>query len=276
MLRVLAVEILLLLRVWAIWDRRRNVVFFFIALCCGAVIAAIITFWNRALYLPRVVPLPPQSVLPCYRPSPYKYVAVYIIALVVECTSLVFMLGRVAWRGSGIKHGVPILELMRVQSIRYTVIVISTMGFTVFSGYLEKLARPVLFSGIAPSITSLACTRVFLALRGCYLHSGTDDPPSRTYSSYHDPINDRKDYFVGLGRRGDQNLSMDFFVSDPGGTTDQSTSAGAYEITTFGNATVGMELSSIAESSGAPQLHLRHHKLHMEGVPSTVTSSTLA
>jgi len=130
----LLISVQRLLRAWALWNRRRDVGFFFIALCCGAVTAAITTFWNRSLvsadcatqpideqandglkYLPRVVPLPPNSLLPCYRPSPFKHVAAYVIALVVECISLVFMLGRVVWLGYGIKHNVPILKALGAQ-----------------------------------------------------------------------------------------------------------------------------------------------------------------
>ena len=70
---------------------------------------------NGLKYIPRVVPLPPQSVLPCYRPSPYKYVAAYSIGLVVESISLIFMLGRVVWLRSKIKHDVPVLEALRTQ-----------------------------------------------------------------------------------------------------------------------------------------------------------------
>ena len=132
-----------------------------------------------------------------------------------------------------------------------------------FSPYV--INSHLLLCSITPSITSLACTRVFLALRGYYLHSGTDDPPSRTENtlpSHHDPSED-------------QNLSLDFFTSGQEGTTAQSSSAGAYEVTTFGNTTVGMELGSIAESWGAPQFDPRHNKPHMEGVPPIVISSTL-
>jgi len=100
----------------------------------------------------------------------------------------------------------------------------------------------LLLHSITPSITSLACTRVFLALRGSYLHSGTDH-------SHHDPGDDRKDYHGGLRRCDDRNLSLDFFVSNPGGTTAQSTSEGVYDITTF---TVGMEVNLVVGFTGSP------------------------
>lgn len=70
---------------------------------------------NGLKFIPRVVPLPPQSVLPCYRPSPYKYVVAYSIGLFVESTSLIFMLGRVVWLRSEFKHEVPVLEALRTQ-----------------------------------------------------------------------------------------------------------------------------------------------------------------
>lgn len=70
---------------------------------------------NGLKYVPRVIPLPPQSVLPCYRPSPYKYAAAYSIGLVIESISLIFMLGRVVWLRSEIKHNVPVLEALKTQ-----------------------------------------------------------------------------------------------------------------------------------------------------------------
>ena len=109
---------------------------------------------------------------------------------------------------------------------------------------------------ITPSITSVACTRVFLELRGLILHSGAENPPSYapdTFPSYHIPSDDRKDSLGGLQRRNRRNVSLDFFVSGPGGTTAQSTSTGVYELTTFGNTTVGIEVSSIASSAPSAQ-----------------------
>ena len=103
----------------------------------------------------------------------------------------------------------------------------------------------LILRSITPSITSLACTRVFLALRGSYLHSGTGH-------SHHDPGDDRKDYHGGLRRRDDRNLSLDFFVSNPGGTTAQSTSEGVYDLATFRTTTVGMEVNSIVGFAGGP------------------------
>jgi len=123
-----------LLRAWALWNRRRDIGIFFISLCCGAAVAVITTvrstlpvsmkFLTRPLMkrltiglkpLPRVAPLPPPSVLPCERPSLSKYVVAYSIALIVEGTSLVFMLGRVVWLGSGIKRDAPILQALKAQ-----------------------------------------------------------------------------------------------------------------------------------------------------------------
>jgi hypothetical protein len=107
---------------------------------------------------------------------------------------------------------------------------------------------------VTPSIASIACARVILALRGMFLHSGTGSPPpyaSGTLPSYHEPHHDRKEQCAD-SRRNHQNFSLDFFASGPGGTTEQSTSAGVYELTTFANTTVRMDVSSIAGFTGNP------------------------
>ena len=111
----------------------------------------------------------------------------------------------------------------------------------------------LILHSITPNITSVTCTRVILALRGLFLHSGTDNPPpyaSGTLPPYQDSGTDRKD--GGLRRRNRRNLSLDFPVSDPEGTTAQSTSAGVYELTTFGNTTFGMDVGSVAGFTGSP------------------------
>ncbi len=115
--------------------------------------------------------------------------------------------------------------------------------------------RSLLLRRITPSITSLACTRVFLELRGLILHSGTENLPPYapgTFPSYHGPGDDQKGSSEGLRRRNRRSLSPEFFVSDPGGTTAQSTSAGVYELTNFGNTTIGTDVSSIAGFTGSP------------------------
>ena len=113
--------------------------------------------------------------------------------------------------------------------------------------------RCSILRSITPSITSLACTRVILALRGLFLHSGTDSPTSYEHSTlppYRASGTDRKD--AGSRRRNHRHLSLNFFVSDARGTPAQSTSAGVYELTTFGNTTFGMEVSSIAGFTESP------------------------
>lgn len=105
----------------------------------------------------------------------------------------------------------------------------------------------LILPSIVPSIASVTCTRVFLELRGSILHSGTESPlpcTSGTSSSYRGSSHDRNDHLRSSRQHNRRNLSLDFFVSDPGGTTAQSTSTGVYELTTFGNNIVGMEASS--------------------------------
>jgi hypothetical protein len=103
---------------------------------------------------------------------------------------------------------------------------------------------------ITPSITSLACTRVILALRGLFLHSDTESPP--TLPPYHNSGTHRKDLLGSPRRRNRRNLPFDPLVSDPRGATGRSTSVGVYDLTTFGNTTVGIEVSSFAGFAGGP------------------------
>jgi hypothetical protein len=65
--------------------------------------------------IPGIAPLPPRSVRRCDVPPPGKYVVGYSIALAVEGISLVFMLGRIIWLGSGIGGKVPILKALGTQ-----------------------------------------------------------------------------------------------------------------------------------------------------------------
>ena len=83
---------------------------------------------------------------------------------------------------------------------------------------------------ITPSITSIACTRVILALRGLLLHSSVD---GRSVYKSGTLQPSRKDYLGGTRRPNRRKL----------------TSVGFFELTTSGNTT---EVSSIAGFTGNP------------------------
>lgn len=110
---------------------------------------------------------------------------------------------------------------------------------------------------LIPCITSLTCSRVFLEMRGLFLHPGLDNPPpyaSGTLPPYHDPGDDRKDYLGSSRRHNRRGPLLDFLASDlgSGGTTPQFTSAGVYELTSFWNTTLGTEVISGAGFMGGP------------------------
>jgi len=83
---------------------------------------------------------------------------------------------------------------------------------------------------ITPSIASLACTRVILALCGLLLHSSVDGPSVYKSGTFRPS---RKGYLGGSRRPNRRKLA----------------STAVFELTTFGNTT---ELSSIAGFMGSP------------------------
>lgn len=90
-------------------------------------------------------------------------------------------------------------------------------------------------------------------MRGLFLRPGTENPPSYasgTLPPYYGPGEDRKDYLENSRRHNRRSLR----TSDLGGagTTAQFTSAGAYELTTFGNTTFGSEVALSAGFVGSP------------------------
>lgn len=106
---------------------------------------------------------------------------------------------------------------------------------------------------LIPCIASITCSRVFLEMRGLFLHPGTENPPSYisdTLPPYHDPGSDQK-YHLGSSRgHNHRNRLLDFLGS--GGTTAQLTSTGVYELTTFEDTTFGVEVSPSAGFIGSP------------------------
>ncbi|PVF95220.1 hypothetical protein CPB86DRAFT_799902 [Serendipita vermifera] len=180
MLNVATVEILMLTRTWALWGGSRAVGFillgFFLIACvaCGFVIQITIKS------IPGVIPLPPVMLLPCDRPSPYKYMITYSIGLALELISFGFMMGRIAYlenrtvvgpRNSRRLQGamVPLIKALALHGTYYFFVVIFTMTFSLLSAFVEKLARAVINAGISPTLTSIACNRVIFALHGTYL-----------------------------------------------------------------------------------------------------------
>ncbi|KIM30833.1 hypothetical protein M408DRAFT_271241 [Serendipita vermifera MAFF 305830] len=161
MISIGVVEILMGLRTWALWGKSRLIGIILLSVFVAAVCTSIVTVNLRLPPIRGIIPLAPTSILPCDRPSPYKYVLSYCAALVVELTTFVFMMGRIFHliiksksqsrsRSGSIRNrslALPIIRGLQRHGMSYFMAVIFVMAFTVISSYSSRLARMIVNAG---------------------------------------------------------------------------------------------------------------------------------
>lgn len=179
---IVVVELVLMLRVWALYDKSRPIGIFLAILFVTCVAA---TFALRRVH-PKghvfVDPLP-VSLTQCVRSTPSEYFFLYSIGLVVETTVFALLISR-AWRYSLGSRNTPLINALLTHGIIYFAAVIATLILVIISTFSNYLYEPIADSNLIVAITSMACNRLILSLRGLYFKRGalttTENPTGAT------------------------------------------------------------------------------------------------
>ncbi|PVG03973.1 hypothetical protein CPB86DRAFT_849135 [Serendipita vermifera] len=168
-LNFVIVEVVLFLRVWALYDKSKKVGIFLILLFLSAIA---VTFALRRLHPDGLglAPLPPASLLVCKRSTAEEYFFLYFIAMLVE--TIVFgMLINKAWASSLGRHETPLINALLRHGTAYYAAVLCASSKLYLRGKLI-IFQPVADSNLIVAIASIACNRLILSLRGFYFQRG--------------------------------------------------------------------------------------------------------
>ncbi|CCA76153.1 hypothetical protein PIIN_10153 [Serendipita indica DSM 11827] len=192
MLSVATVEILMLVRTWALYSKSRKVGIILLAVWLVALGGCVVVVKSSIKPIPGVIPLDPIYINPCDRPSPYKYFITYVIVLCFELFSFIIMMVRINSlasrtpstnvRGRVRRSARPLIPTIQKHGLYYFTCVVCVMTLNVVASFSKSLSRVVINAGMGPIIASIACNRVIFALHGLYTE--IDHGPRSAISSF--------------------------------------------------------------------------------------------
>lgn len=163
---VAVIEIVLMLRLWALYARSK--------IFGGFLIFVFLASLGTALAIRKVQPSddfklvhePPPALTVCKRSSPSELFFLYAIVLLVETMTFGLLLWKV-WQLSSVGVA-PILKTMLKHGTQYYLIVFLALFFQVLGTILQVLWQPMADSLLVVAVASVACSRLILSLRGVY------------------------------------------------------------------------------------------------------------
>ncbi|KAF8516755.1 hypothetical protein JB92DRAFT_2226351 [Gautieria morchelliformis] len=114
---IISAEVILLARVYAVYNRNKNVVYGAASIFLFTVTATVVAWWS---YLPVGLALPPVADLTgCYTPTRSKNLGLSIIPALVHEVILCFCMLYKAWLTYKYEYGSPLLRLLIQDSLLY-------------------------------------------------------------------------------------------------------------------------------------------------------------
>ncbi|KAG8752186.1 hypothetical protein FRC14_007267 [Serendipita sp. 396] len=164
-INVAVVEVILLLRVWVIYSRKRWIgIMLWSFFAVGLALALVVKYLQPHTNLPFVKP-PSYDNNRCTKVAAGEMFFIYGIVCLSE--SVFFsMLVYKAYQTSKGASRTPILKALILQGTMYYFVVLIILAITMFAPFSEELYFPIANALIIVPITSVACNRLILSLRG--------------------------------------------------------------------------------------------------------------
>ncbi|KAG8828303.1 hypothetical protein FRC19_008419 [Serendipita sp. 401] len=169
MFNIAVVDVLLMLRVWALYNGSRRVMWFLI----GVLVIGL----PAAIAIRKVPPLPsiplitpaPQSLTICKRSPPSELFSLFTMALAIE-TVIFSMVIIKAW-GKQFRSSTPVLTVLIRDGALYYAAITGVLAFMIAATMIPILYQPVADANLNIPLCSLACNRLVLSLRGAYFRA---------------------------------------------------------------------------------------------------------
>jgi len=181
-------EAILVIRVWAIYERRRSILIFLL-LCLAAsygtsiVVAALDVKTSKQLLSPA-----PLVITGCLFDDPQYFYVPFVCSLAVETILFILMFARTfKILRSGLS--VPLAVKMHKDGTAYYALVLASLLFTVIGNYIEGLTVIASTSHLVVAVHACACSRLVLCLR-CYLTKPDTEESPQTMSLPRFPLAD--------------------------------------------------------------------------------------
>ncbi|KIM25631.1 hypothetical protein M408DRAFT_331011 [Serendipita vermifera MAFF 305830] len=167
---VAIVDILLMLRVWALYNGSRFVKWFLIGVFVVGFPAAIgVRQAPPVAGIPLVTPAP-LSLTVCRRSPPSELFSLFTMATVID--TIIF--GMVIYRAGGqrFRSQTPMLAVLVRDGALYYAAITAVLLFMIAATFIPLLYQPVADANLNVPLSALACSRLILSLRGVYFRQG--------------------------------------------------------------------------------------------------------
>lgn len=175
LINIAIVDILLMLRVWALYNGSRFIKWVLIGVFVVSFPTAIgLRKAPPVTGLPLVTPAP-DSLTVCHRSHPSELFSLFTMALLID--TVIF--GMVIYKAGGQKprSQTPMLSVLVRDGALYYAAITAVLAFMIAATFIPILYQPVADSNLNIPLSTLACNRLILSLRGVYFrgdaaHSG--------------------------------------------------------------------------------------------------------
>ncbi|PVG03714.1 hypothetical protein CPB86DRAFT_722523 [Serendipita vermifera] len=177
---VAVVDVLLMLRVWALYNGSRKVMWYLIAIFFIGFPAAIAIRQVPPIPSIPLVTAAPKTVTICKRSPPSELFSLYTMALAIETVIFAMVIYK-AW-GQQFKQSTPILTVLVRDGALYYAAITAVLAFMIAATMIPILYQAIADANLNVPLSSLACNRLILSLRGTYFKAGGGDAETLTSS----------------------------------------------------------------------------------------------
>ncbi|CCA74685.1 hypothetical protein PIIN_08636 [Serendipita indica DSM 11827] len=165
-INIAIVDVLLMLRVWALYNGSRKVMWILIAIFAIGLPSAIAIRGVPPLpTIPLVTPAP-RSLTVCKRSPPSELFSLFTMALAIDTVIFAMVIVK-AW-GKKFRSQTPVLTVLIRDGALYYAAITAVLVFMITATMVPVLYQPVADANLNIPLCSLACNRLILSLRGVY------------------------------------------------------------------------------------------------------------
>jgi hypothetical protein len=181
-----AVEVVLMLRVWALYNRNRVVfAFFFIITVVGTAGAILILQLKPSpdrlpeFIRPIAYYIAPPSLTTCAHGNPIQHPLLFTILASIELAIFLMLVKKAAFAVVGPKRAAPIVAALVKDGAVYFFFVFLCLVLASVAPFIPYLAQPIMDSEFTVNVSAAACVRLIFSLRGAQLDEQESEEEQR-------------------------------------------------------------------------------------------------
>lgn len=170
------VEVILMLRVWALYARNRAVLIFFSIVAVTGTVGALLILQVKPEPVPAfLAPVAPTQLTTCMHGNPVQHPLLFTLLACVEVCIFSMLVKKAAFAVTGPIRAAPLLTVLVKDGAIYFIFVFLSLILAGVSPFIRYLAQPVMDSEFTVGFSAAACVRLIFSLKGAQLHEEDEE-----------------------------------------------------------------------------------------------------